>query len=220
MSTRCGPPVLTGFRLSTRARLMATLLGLVTVLLVLVGCGADSADQLRGAQREPLPDVRGPSLPDATNDGQDFEFVAEDDGLLLVYFGYTSCPDVCPTTLADARQAIADVGPEQAARVDLAMVTIDPERDTSEVLSNYVQSFHHGSHALVTDDDDRLREAADAFGASYNVSPTENGEPEVSHTGFLYAVDDRGKLVVTWPFGTPSADLAHDIDVLLSQQST
>jgi protein SCO1/2 len=85
------------------------------------------------------------------------------------------------------------------------------------VLTGYVQTFVPDAHALVTTDDERLRAAADAFGASYGVEVDDDGEPEVFHTGFLYAVDDDGKLVLTWPFGMPAADFEHDIGLLLDQ---
>ncbi|MEZ5165046.1 MAG: SCO family protein [Acidimicrobiales bacterium] len=172
---------------------------------------------LRGTEREPLPDVSGAALPDSTADGAEFSFVANDGEVLLVYFGYTSCPDVCPTTLLPtSANALRDLPEELSERVELAMVTIDPRRDTDEVLTGYVQTFVPGAHALRTTDDVVLKSAADALGASYSVVlPPDGGEPEVGHTGFLYAVDSRGRLVVTWAFGTPADDLSHDLAILL-----
>lgn len=198
------------------------------VAFVLAGCADDDANEnadvtttspaegLRGMTRDPVPDVSTITLPDASRDGEDFAFVGPEGGLLLVYFGYTSCPDVCPTTLADVRSAMEELGPE-ADRVDVAMATIDPDRDTAEVLTGYVQSFVPDAHALVTADDARLREAADAFGAEYIVDEVAGDDPEVTHTGFLYAVDSQGRMVITWPFGTSPDDYAHDIGLLLGE---
>jgi protein SCO1/2 len=218
----------------TRRRHRPLLLVVLAAGLPLVAaCGADepgsatglsdgSGDpaaptEIRGIVREPLPEVGALALPDASNGGEEFSFVAEDGEILLAYFGYTHCPDVCPTTLADVRTALQQVG-DDADRVDLAMATIDPDRDTGEVLPGYVQSFVPDAHALVATDDADLRAAADAFGADYSVeAPSEaGGEPEVSHTGFLYAVDDAGRLQVTWSFGTPAEDIANDLQVLLA----
>ncbi len=150
--------------------------------------------------------------------GEELPFRAEDGHVLLAYFGYTHCPDVCPTTLADVRSALADLG-DDADRVDLAMATIDPDRDTGDVLTPYVRSFVPDAHALRTTDDDQLQVAADLFGVTYDVSTDDAGEVEVTHSGFLYAVDDQGRLLVSWPFGTPSEDVAHDLELLLDQGS-
>ena len=75
-----------------------------------------------------------------------------------MYFGYTNCPDVCPTTMADLGAALDRLDDEDAARVDVAMVTVDPERDTA-VLADYVQSFVADAHAMATDDPAALRAA-------------------------------------------------------------
>jgi protein SCO1/2 len=199
--------------------------------LLLAGCSGDDLDQgsdpgntttsaaegtLRGMTRDPVPDVSAVTLPDATQDGADFAFVGPEDGLLLVFFGFTNCPDVCPTTLADVRSAMEELGSD-ADRLDVAMATIDPERDTADVLTDYVQTFVPDAHALVTTDDAVLRAATDAFGAEYIIETDADGEPDVTHTGFLYAVDSEGRMVITWPFGTSSADIAHDIDLLLAE---
>lgn len=194
-------------------RVVATM-AVVVAAAVGAGCGSDEGDELRGLQRLPVPDVSGFSLPEASGDGGDFVMVAGDGEVLVVYFGYTSCPDVCPTTMADTRVALEQLG-DDAERVEVAMVTIDPARDTGERLTSYVQSFVPGAHALVTADDGVLRDVADAFGVSYEVIDDGEGEPEVSHTGFLYAVDDAGDLQVSWAFGTPADDIAHDLRLLL-----
>jgi protein SCO1/2 len=178
--------------------------------------GDDGANQVAGVERQPPPDVSSVSLPDASQEGQPFTTVPDDGDVLLVYFGYTSCPDVCPTTMADVSAARADLG-DEADRVDLAMVTIDPERDTAETLTVYVQTFVEEGHALRTDDPAALRGAAGAFGADYAVTTGPSGAPEVSHTGSLYAVDDTGHMVLQWPFGTPAEDVAADLDRLLDR---
>jgi protein SCO1/2 len=166
----------------------------------------------------PEPDVSARSLPDAT--GQPFAFrAAAEDRLLLVYFGYTSCPDVCPTTLSDIRAALNRLG-ARAGKVDLAMVTVDPDRDTPERLRAYVQSFVGSANALATTDADALKRAADAFGVRYQVTTAPSGQVEVSHSAFLYAVDARGRVVVQWPFGVHAPQLATDIGILLGRDKT
>lgn len=186
------------------------LFGLVGVL---GSCGEDkSSGVLAGYHVEPSPMVGTLSLPDAAS-GEDFGFVAADGHYLVVYFGYTSCPDVCPTTLNEVRKALKTIG-DDASSVDVAMVTIDPDRDTGELLDNYLKSFVDDGHTLRTDDADLLREVADGFGASYSVTKNSAGEIEVSHSGNLYVVDDTGALVLQWPYGLPAKAISNDLSIL------
>lgn len=181
--------------------------------LAFTGCGEDKAGGvLAGYHVEPSPVVGELALPDAAS-GDDFSFVAGTGHFLVVYFGYTSCPDVCPTTLNEVRKALKVIG-DDAARVDVAMVTIDPDRDTAELLDNYVKSFVDNGRALRTDDPDLLEEVAGGFGASYSVTENANGDIEVSHSGNLYVVDDTGALVLQWPYGLTSKAISNDLSIL------
>jgi protein SCO1/2 len=183
----------------------------------LSACGGEERE-LAGYRRDPAPEVGGLSLPDLSDGGADFAFRADPDHLLIVYFGYTNCPDFCPTTLSDLRLATRRMDEDDAARIDVAMVTIDPERDLA-VLDEYVASFFEHGHALGTDDDDRLRAAAAPFGVGYSVERDADGEvTDVSHSTALYAVDDEGELTLTWQFGVPIDDLAADLSQLLDEE--
>ena len=198
---------------------MVVVVGLVLAIAGLVGCGDDGADpeaELSGIVREPLPVVDTVALPDATRDDEPLPFRGGDQGLLLVYFGYTSCPDVCPTTMADLRVAVESLGAD-AERVEVAMATIDPDRDSGAALTSYVQTFVEDGHALRTADDDLLRSATDAFGADYSVTEAEDGEIEVTHTGSVYVVDDAGRMLVQWPFGASTGDIENDLRTLLAR---
>ncbi len=161
-------------------------------------------------------DVGGVSLPDASDNGTSFFFRALDDRILVVYFGFTSCPDVCPTTLADLKAALAGMG-DGAASVDVAMVTVDPERDSAETLVDYVQWFIPTAHALRTEDRSILEAAGDAFGADFTVVKTSDTDVEVLHTAYLYGVDDAGRVVATWPFGVEPDKIAADITTFLAR---
>jgi len=142
---------------------------LLALSVVAAACGDDAPEALGGIVRDPYPDVSAVALPDATLGGESFTTIAEEGGLLMVYFGYASCPDICPTTLADLRRAMQMVG-EDAERIDVAMVTVDPFRDTPEILASYIQAFFPDGHALVTSDQTLLSAAATAFGAAYEVT--------------------------------------------------
>lgn len=193
----------------------------VAVMAVLVSsCGsgtATNADTLRGAVVTPPRSVGEISLPDASDGGKPFVTRAAKGHLLLVYFGYTSCPDICPTTLADIRKALADqVMASHKGKVDLAFVTIDPVRDDGDLVTRYVQGFIPGSHALWTDSPDALAKAAEAFGTTYSVvDPGHNQPVQVGHSAITHGVDDRGFIVAQWPFGVPAVDFAHDFAMIL-----
>lgn len=209
-------------------------LAAILALALLVGVGAcGSGDEaggggeeaaaeddgaLRGAVVEPAPEVGDLALPDEAAGGEAFPLVAEEGGLLLVYFGYTSCPDVCPLSMSDVQLARDELlEPEEAERVDLAMITVDPARDTGDVLTQYVQTFVPEGHALRTEDDAALAAVAEPFGASYEVTGS-GPDTEVGHSAALYAVDDEGTVLVQWPFGTAPEDIAHDLQTLLADQ--
>ena len=193
----------------------------VAAALTLAACGGDDdageGRELAGYRRDPAPVVADLSLPDVAAGGTDFALRAEPGEILAVYFGYTNCPDFCPTTLSDLRLATRRMDAELAERVDLAMVTVDPDRDLP-VLAEYVTSFMDGAKALGTDDAARLAAVAAPFGASYEVTTSDVGEIEVAHTTSLYAVDDDGRIVLTWQFGVPIDDLAADLTQLLAEE--
>lgn len=175
--------------------------------------------ELAGIVREPAPVVGGTAVPSLTEPGTDLEFLAEPGGFQAIYFGYTNCPDVCPTTMADWAVTLRRLPDDLAARVDTAMVTVDPDRD-NELLPGYVESFVADAEAAGTTDAGLLAAAAAPFGVSYDVTTNDDGEVEVSHSGFLYLVDDSGRLVLTWPFGTSSTEMAADVEQLFAAQET
>lgn len=211
---------------------MPVVVVLLAGTLALLGAACGSGDdtsattvagedtELSGITRpEPL-DVGDVTVPDATTGGAggDFAMKAAPGELLVAYFGYTSCPDICPTTLADLRTAFEQVGPAAADGVDVAMVTVDPERDTGRKLSNYLGSFFDRYHALREPDPDRLAEIEAPFGASSQVVHQDDGTVEVGHTAITYVVDDTGQVLVEWPFGTEPDAIAGDLEVLLERQ--
>lgn len=186
--------------------------------LALSSCSPDESeagpDTYSGYVADPPVDVSEVVL--TTTDGDNFDMAAEPGGINLVYFGYTYCPDVCPTTMSAVRTALEELPGEEADGVQVAMVTIDPDRDTPEVIDGYVTNFVDDGIALRTEDRELLRSAADAFGADYEVTMNDDGEVEVSHTGDLYAVDDTGTLVMQWPFGTDRESISRDLRSLIS----
>ena len=185
--------------------------------LLAVSCGSDEPERsLSGVVRDPAPQVDAVALPSLSEPSTDAEFVADPGEYLVVYFGFTNCPDVCPTTLADFAVALRRLEPDAAANVDLMMVTVDPDRDL-ELLDRYINAFVDGSEAAGTADEELLLAAAAPFGASWEVRTLDDGSVEVDHTAFLYVVDDQGRLVLSWQFGATSEDMANDLEILLDR---
>jgi protein SCO1/2 len=174
---------------------------------------------LAGVVREPAPVVDETSIPSLTTEGDDVAFRAQPDGLQVVYFGYTNCPDVCPTTMFDHTVSLRLLPDDMADQVDTVMVTVDPDRDL-ELLAGYVQSFVPDAEAAGTSDPAVLAAAAEPFGVSYDVVEASDGRIEVSHSGFLYVVGDNGELLLAWPFGTSSEEMAADMFQLLTAEAT
>lgn len=208
---------------SKAVRSVGLALGLV-LAVVLAACGEDSsstttttARELAGYTREPTPSVADVQIP-VVGSAEPVAMTADPGQLRVVYFGYTSCPDVCPTTMSDVKRALAQMPAEQASRVGVVMVTVDPDRDVEDKLAAYVATFIADGAASRITDPAELQSVADAFGARYSVETLEDGEIEVSHTGDLYVVDDRGDIVLQWPFGTASDDLAADLAAMLADQ--
>ncbi len=193
--------------------------------LVVAACGSSSdateQSEFDSVASRALPtagvgqSVGSRSLPDVANGGEPFEFRATVDGLLIVYFGFTACPDICPTTLADLKTALADLGDASAA-IDVAMVTVDPGRDSARTLIDYVQWFIPDAHALRTEDQVELDAVGDAFGAEFSVTKAADGRVEVLHTAYLYAVDDAGNVVAAWSFGVEPTEIASGLAALLT----
>ena len=191
----------------------------LTGLLAMSACGGDDDATLTGYQRDPAPEVGNLTLPDLSNGGEEFALTADPGEVLVVYFGYTNCPDFCPTTMSDLRLAMRRLDESEAERIEVAMVTVDPDRDLP-VLADYIGGFFEDGHALGTDDPGALAAAAAPFGVTYDVNTNDDGEVEVAHSTSLYAIDDTGHLALTWQFGAEIDELKTDLEILLDQEQT
>jgi protein SCO1/2 len=117
--------------------------------------------------------------------------------LMIVYFGYTSCPNVCPTDLMAITQALGALGPA-AEGVQPVFITLDPERDT-KVLADYVAAFHHSLIGL-TGSPDEIRKVANAYKAFYVKVPDEkSGEYSIDHAGVIYLMGRDGEYLGFMP---------------------
>ena len=134
--------------------------------------------------------------------------------LMLVYFGFTYCPDICPTDLQNIGLALDALGPAGDA-VQPLFVTVDPERDTAEHLAGYVALFHPSLIGL-TGDATAIRDAAKAYKVYYAKVPRADGSDyTVDHSAFIYLMDREGRYLGFFPPGTPSARMADAIRPLI-----
>jgi len=126
----------------------------------------------------------------------------------LIYFGFTHCPDICPTTLLVMSNALNDLG-EQATRIKPVFITLDPERDSVEKLQQYVSSFHPRLVGL-TGTPEQIKQAADAYKVYYTKVETPESALEylVDHSGFIYLMDPKGEYITHFPHNVAEQTLA------------
>lgn len=136
---------------------------------------------------------------------------------VVLFFGYTHCPDVCPTTLADLAQAMKLLGAE-ASRVQVLFVTVDPERDTPELLAQYMPAFDPAFLALYGDAQSTAQAAA-AFGVLYSKQPTASGY-SMDHSSGAYLIDPAGRVRLLAPYGQRAEWQADDLRLLLALSGT
>jgi protein SCO1/2 len=130
--------------------------------------------------------------------------------LLLVYFGFTFCPDICPADLQNIGLALDRLG-AAAENVQPLFITVDPERDTPAHLADYIAMFHPHLIAL-TGDATSIRKAADAYKVYYAKVPNEKGDDyTVDHTAFIYLMDRDGTYLGFFPPGTTPERIAEMI---------
>lgn len=124
--------------------------------------------------------------------------------LVLVYFGYTFCPDICPTSLASTAEGLKQLKPEEAARVAMIFISVDPERDTPPRLKEYAE-FFHPSLVGVTGTPENLAEIAKRYGVFYARQKVETagGGYVVDHSADTYVVGPDGQLVGKIAHATP-----------------
>ena len=229
-----------------RVRLPAALL---CGALLATGCAAGTADPApaRAAstaafhgQQPPGELPTRPSFVLRDTDGQRYDFAAQTAGRpTLLYFGYTNCPDECPTAMADIAGALRTSPPELRGQTRVVFVTTDPERDTPQVLRRWLDQFDAGTIGLTGTqaEVDAAQEAVRlAPAARTGPVPTLPGRPDahehaegtaphrhdgplgygVGHADVIFAFDTDDRMPVTYPGGTRPSDLAADLPLLAS----
>ncbi|WP_174872906.1 SCO family protein [Vogesella oryzae] len=132
---------------------------------------------------------------------------------VVLFFGYTHCPDVCPTTMLEYQQVMKKLG-KDADRVQVLFVSVDPERDTPQVLAGYIPFFDKRFMGL-TGATEQVLAVARQYKVVAQKHPTEGGGYSVDHSAGSYLFDRDGQLRVYVPYGTATADIVHDLQQLL-----
>ena len=135
----------------------------------------------------------------------------------LVFFGFTQCPDICPTALAEVAHAMSLLG-KDAANVQVLMVTVDPERDTPEIMKAYLNAFDGelpNRFLGLMGSSEELRKTAGSFRAYYAKAPTPDGSYTMDHSTSLYLLDKQGKARVLLSNRAGAQAIAQDIKTLL-----
>ena len=132
----------------------------------------------------------------------------------LVYFGYTHCPDACPTALNDISIALDELGPKRAA-VRPVFITVDPERDTQEVLKSYVTSFDAPILAL-TGTPQEIAQAAKGYRVYYAKHPEEGGDYSMDHSSVIYVMDPQGRFTASFTHENSPEEIAERLKKLLT----
>ena len=165
-----------------------------------------------------LTDITGASF------GQDFRLIDHDGQprsladfrkkAVVVFFGYTHCPDVCPTTLGEMAVVMQDLG-GAAQQVQVLFVTVDPERDTSAVLKQYVPAFHPSFLGL-TGSAEEIAKTAKDFKVYFHRQNLGDGAYNMDHTAGTYIFDPQGRIRLFAQYGAGASNLSHDLKLLLN----
>ena len=185
---------------------------IVALMLILTACS-------------PKPEFKNIDITGSTAFGKDFSLLDPDGKVrmlsdfkgkvVVMFFGYTQCPDVCPTTLTEMQQVMSILGP-QSDKVQVLFVTIDPQRDTAAILKQYVPAFDPRFLGLLPADDAALEKVAKDFKIYYKKVPgTSPGSYTMDHTAGSYAFDPDGHLRLYIKHAQGPEALAHDLKELL-----
>jgi len=173
----------------------------------------------------PKPEFKNIDITGSTPFGKDFSLIDPDGKartladfkgkVVVMFFGYTQCPDICPTTLTEMQQVMTLLGP-QSDKVQVLFVTVDPERDTAAILKQYVPSFDPRFLGLRSADEAALEKVAKDFKIYYKKVPgTSPGSYTMDHTAGSYAFDPQGRLRLYIKPAQGPETLAHDLKELL-----
>jgi protein SCO1 len=194
--------------------LLATVFAGVLVLVAGVLIGLAFRDQGKGAAGSPLAAAIGGPFSLIDQNDKPFTDANLKGKWQLVFFGYTHCPDVCPTTLNDLSLALDQLGDDKKSQVGIVFISVDPERDTSAVLKSYVESFGGPVEAL-TGPPDAVAQAAKDYKVYFAKHPRSDGGYDMDHSALIYIMDPQGRFTATFTPDDKPENMAKRLKKLL-----
>jgi protein SCO1/2 len=191
-----------------------SLLCATAVIISLAGC--QQADQAAAPVREEARPGFGGDFTLTNQDNQPFRLQDVRGRPVLLFFGYTSCPDMCPMTMSRIAGALSRVG-RQASEVVTLFVSVDPMRDTPAILKEYVTSFSTPLIGL-TGTDEEVARVASAYHASYQIVPTGTRNYLVNHTSAIFLIDRQGRLRQYFKYDEKPETLAAALKTALDER--
>jgi protein SCO1/2 len=188
--------------------------GLLFGLAILASLSFSRPHQFGGSLIDPP--AASPEIALAGTDGHTFHLIDYAGQVVLLFFGYTNCPDVCPATLADFQAIKSQLG-DKANQVTFVLVTVDPENDTTERMREYLANFDSGFIGL-TGSRAELEPVWSAYGVYQAKVDAESTPEELEHSSRIYAIDPQGRLRLTYLFGTDRQTIVDDVLYLLKDQ--
>ena len=150
-------------------------------------------------------------------DGQPFSLSQQRGKVVMVFFGFTNCTDVCPVTMAQFKQ-VKDALGTQAQDVVFVFITVDPHRDTQPILKAFVNRFDPSFIGL-TGTDQQLEQVYTSYGVYHEISHDQHGANyDVQHSSITYMIDKYSNWRLTYPYGTETASLVSDVEHLVAEK--
>lgn len=147
--------------------------------------------------------------------GQDVSLSDFAGKVVLLSFGYSHCPDICPTNLLTYAQSLSALTPEEQAKVAVVMISVDPERDTPAVLGEYVTLFNPQFIGLSSAHPEALAQVMRAYKITATKVERDDGDYVMDHSTGSYLIDTKGQARLYEPHGISAEDLTHDLKTLL-----
>lgn len=190
--------------------LLRIVLATIVIIIILLGC---QPERFKG--NEMPKDIQTTDFTLTDQNGKPFTLSDQKGNVVLMFFGYTYCPDVCPMTLSTWMQVQDTLG-DDANQVKFVYITVDPERDTPERLKDHL-SIYSPDFIGLTGSRETLDSVYSAYGVYHDRNDVEGSEGVyfLSHTSSTYVIDPEGNWRLLLPYGTSVSDIVHDAKLLL-----
>jgi protein SCO1/2 len=190
------------------------LLVIIAAFGIVFGFVIERPYTFRGSVIDPA--VPAPEITLFSSQGGEYRLDSKTGKFVLIFFGYTYCPDVCPTTLYEMKEIKARLK-DKAENIEFVFITVDPDRDTQEQLTRYLASFD-GSFFGLTGTTQQLEKVWKDYGVYREIQETENSLGYlVDHTSRLYLINSQGELMMTYLYETTLEEIVSDLNYLIKK---